>query len=247
MPELDLDVPRKRSAPKARASPEAEEPLELAVDPRALVLERSESASKSVRPIVYASTSPVPSSPETASAASLIHPSAVVAGVDLVFDARLLAEYGESPRHWALSPLYAYRVFKRRRELKASLGGRREEEKRTVDETENALVLFADRVRAGAEGTATYAAAIAELRRAEEALRSRDQVLASEQDAQRSRLVQADARLASLEAELVQAQRDERAVAAQVTEAHEALSREESKLKRAEIELRAASQRGQGG
>jgi chromosome segregation ATPase len=162
---------------------------------------------------------------------------------DLDFDARLLAEYGEPPRHWLLSPLYAWRVLRRLRQLKAALAGRREEASRTAGEVEDALVAFAERVRPVAEKEPGFATAAEELHRAEELLRSRDRVLATEQDAQNARLVQVDARLAKLENELGQAQSEEQGLAAELSTAQGALGREEAKLKRAEVEVRAAQQR----
>jgi hypothetical protein len=78
-------------------------------------------------------------------------------------------------------------------------------------------------------------------------LRSRDNVLAAEQDAQKARLAQVDARLTALEAELSQAQIDERLAAEQLSSTQGALAREEAKLKRAEGELAAARMRDGGG
>jgi hypothetical protein len=241
VPELELDM-RASAAPRARPKPEPEreKPLELAVDPRALVRERSDGASPSF---------------DQDAAASGTQPAAVQRGQDLIqaplhdleFYARLLADYGDPPRHWVLSPFYAWKVFKRRRELKKALAGRREEAARAASAAEDALVAFCERVRAAAEKTALYTQALEELRRAEELLRSRDQVLAAEEDAQNARLSQVDARLSNLEAELARAQGDERAIWAELSAAQGALGREEARLKRAEIELRAAQQRATSG
>jgi hypothetical protein len=225
VPELELDVRSSPvSRPKPRPEPEAESPLELAVDPAVLVRQRS--------------GNPAPTrSVETP----------LVMSPDLASDATLLADYGDPPRHWLLSPLYAWRVFRRRRELRAALAGRREEAARTTNEAEDALVTFAERVRTFAERAAPYAPALQELRRAEEMLRSRDRVLASEQDAQNARLWQVDARLSTIEAQLALAQSEEGAISAELSAAQGALAREEARLKRAEIELRAAQQRAAGG
>src|SRR5262249_51185037 len=75
----------------------------------------------SARPpaLAFARTAPVPS----LSPSSLPPPPPAV---DLVADARLLADYGPPPRHWLLTPAYAWRVMKRRRELRAALLKRRE-------------------------------------------------------------------------------------------------------------------------
>ena len=230
VPELELDV-RPSAAPRTKARDDAQEevPLELAVDPRALVEQRSMPSHLAAQPIA----------PPQAAAP-------LAAGDDLAFDAHLLADYGDPPRHWLLSPFYAYRVFKRRRELKAALAGRRAEATRAADDAEDALVAFAERARPTSERTAVYTRALDELRTAEELLRSRDKVLAADQDAQNARLAQVDARLVNLEAELAQAQSEERAIALQLSDAQGALGREEARLKRAETELKAASQRASG-
>jgi hypothetical protein len=160
--------------------------------------------------------------------------------VDVGSDARLLADYGEAPRHWFQAPLYAWRVLKRRAELRGALVKRREEATRTTAEADDAFVAFAERARPSVEQHPAYAAALRELRRAEEILRSRDKVLASEQDSQNARLAQVDARLGKLEEELAHARADERTVAAEVSAAQAALARQEAKLKKAESELRTA-------
>jgi len=160
--------------------------------------------------------------------------------VDVGSDARLLADNGEPPRHWFLAPAYAWRVITRRRELRAALVRRREESRRTTGEAEDALVAFAERARPASEQHPAYELVLKELRRSEEILRSRDKVLASEQDAHNARLAQVDARLTKLEGELAQAREDERAIAAELSATQGALARQEAKLKRAESELRSA-------
>jgi chromosome segregation ATPase len=169
---------------------------------------------------------------------------------DVAFDARLLAEYGEAPKHWLLSPIYAWRVLRRQRELKKALVGRREEVKRALTEADDARVAFAERIRHDAEKPEErykpFVPVLEQLRAAEELLRSRDRILASEQDAQSARLASVDARLARLEAELAQAQAAERAVAGELASAQAALARSEQKLKRAEAELRSAQRETDG-
>lgn len=239
VPELELDLPAAPSQkPKPRQEPQADAPLELAIDPRVLVQERLSAASA---PPVDRSL--LPAAPALPSA-PLRTP--LAAAPDVAFDAQLLADHGELPRHWLLSPLYAYRVLKRRRELKRGLAGRREEAARAADEAEDALVAFAERARTPAEAAPPYSQALEELHRAEDLLRSRDRVLAAEQDAQNSRLGQIDARLANLEAELARAEADEQTSLAQLADARGELGREEARLKRAESELRAAQQRPSG-
>jgi hypothetical protein len=202
--------------------------LELAVDPRALV------QSSRVEP-------PLPVKP-----LARRERSANEIG-DVASDARLLADFGDPPKHWLLSPLYAWRVLRRQRELKQILAGRREESARATGEAEDALVAFAERVRPIAEKQPALTAALEELRRAEDLLRSRDRVLAAEQDAQSARIASVDARLANLEADLVRAQADDRAISAELASAQAALARGEAKLKRAETELRVAQKQEASG
>jgi hypothetical protein len=241
-PELELDVrPKAPPRPVPRKVEEVEMKLELAVEPRSFSGAGGPASSKAlahaslVSPGVHA---PVYAhEPRTALAE-------VSPGVgEVAFDARLLAEYGDAPRHWLLSPLYAWRVLTRQRVLRKVLLGRREEAARAAHEVEDALVAFAERSRAVAEKHPDYARSIEELRGAEDVLRSRDRVLASEQDAQSARLASVDARLDKLEAEVAHAQAEERAIAAELASAQAALARGESKLKRAESELRSAQQR----
>jgi hypothetical protein len=249
-PPLELDVPATAPAKASRPRKEAEaEPaLELAVDPRALVHERTTDAGLARR-------SGVPAAPggavarrdslRTGKLSRSSHPPLAVG--DMAFDARLLADFGDAPRHWLLTPFYAWRVIRRRRELKGALVGRRGEAARAASEAQDALVAFGERVRGAAEKQSSYAAALDELRRAEDLLRSRDRVLASEQDAQNARIAQVDARLAQLEDTLAQAQADERGAVGELAAAQAALAREEAKLKRAELELRNAQQRESSG
>ena len=253
LPDLELPLPARTSAKppgKARAKPEEEISLELAVDPRALIQER---ASGGQPPAVQ--VQPMPADAMivhgAAAAASLAPPQpqappAPAVG-DLAFDARLLADYGDPPSGILGAPFYAWRVLRRQRELKAALATRREEAARAENDRLDALVAFAERVRPTAEKQPAYAVPLEELRRGEEVLRSRDRVLAAEQDAQNARLGAVDARLSKLEAELAEARGQEAALETELAAAQGALSREEAKLKRAEVELKAAQQREASG
>jgi hypothetical protein len=227
VPDLELAVrpPPKPKPPAPRRKPGDEVSLELAVDPRALVAERA----------VEAHASPAATAP--------LHPPEY----DLAADARVLAEYGAAPASWVTAPLYAWRVMKRQRVLKAALAARKTEAEHLATVLDDALVAFAERVRPAAEKAPGYSAALEDLARAEDVLRSRDKVLAAEQDAQKARLAQVDARLTALESELSQAQIEERLAAEALSSTQGALAREEAKLRRAEGELAAARQREGGG
>jgi hypothetical protein len=159
---------------------------------------------------------------------------------DLAFDAKLLADYGEPPKHWLLRPMYAWRVFWRRRELKRALLVRREESTRAAEAVDDALVAVAEQVRTVAESLPAFATAIGRVRSAEDVLRSRDRVFAAEQDAQSARLAQFDARLRAMEAELAEAQAEERSVAADLAAAQSMLVREEGLRKRGDSIKRTA-------
>lgn len=161
---------------------------------------------------------------------------------DLDADALVLADYGEAPRSWVLAPLYAWRVLKRQRELKAALAVRKAEAEHAQTALDDALVALAERARPAAQKAPAYLQALEELSRAEDMLRSRDRVLAAEQDAQKSRLQQVDARLGKAEGELAAAQANERNVAGELASAQGALARAEAKLKKAEGELKSLLQ-----
>ena len=241
-PDFQLDVP-KRPPPKpiAPRKVEAEVKLELAVEPRnflrARVVDRTRGLERGLEP--HHGRPAGAGLIDRAQARAELGPTVG----DVAFDAQLLADYGPAPSHWLLSPLYAWRVLRRQRELRKGLAGRREEAKRAAHEVEDALVAFAERTRPVAEKQSDFARTIEELRGAEDVLRSRDRVLASEQDAQSARLAAVDARLAKLEAELAHAQAAERTIAGELASAQAGLARGESKLKRAESELRSAQQR----
>jgi hypothetical protein len=234
LPDLELNVPASKAPkpPPQRKAKEEEVSLELAVDPRTFF-----DTGPAERPMALQHV------PARQLGPMAREQSGGLAVGGLAFDARLLADYGDSPRHLLLSPFYAWRVLRRQRELRHALVVRRAEAERAAIEAEDALVALAERVQPAAEKLPAYASGLEELRRLEEVLRSRDRVLASEQDAQNVRLASVDARLAKLEADLAQAQAEERAIIAELGSTQSALGREEAKLKRAASELRAAQQR----
>lgn len=261
-PDLELAVrakpaPKPVQPPKKRAEDIA---LELAVDPRELVAQRAaQGYGAAMTPMMggapYAGPGGAPAMGAAAMSSQVVRAApaggtpAQMRGVegDLEVDARTLADFGEPPSSLLVTPFYAWRVLKRQRVLKAGHAARQVEAEHAATALEDALVAFAERVRPAAEKVTGYAVALEDLQRAEDVLRSRDKVLAAEQDAQKARLAQVDARLVKLEQEVVRAQTDERLTAQELSSAQGALAREEAKLKRAEIELRAAQQRDGGG
>ncbi|HEX8794176.1 MAG TPA: hypothetical protein VF765_24705 [Polyangiaceae bacterium] len=252
-PDLELGARPKPAAKPAKPRVQQEElSLELAVDPRELVAQRSALAAG-------APTPPAPAAYPTAQvvrggqAAPLARPPApqamaprsghpMQAQSDLETDALVLADYGDAPSSWLFAPMYAWRVLKRQRELKAALAVRKQEAEHAQTALEDALVALAERARPLAEKTQTYLMALEELSRAEDVLRSRDRVLAAEQDAQKQRLLQVDARIGKAEGDLAAAQANERGIAGELASAQGALARAEAKLKKAEGELKAVLQ-----
>jgi len=229
-PEFELSVPPRsgRAVPRPQREPKGGEALsiDLAFDPRASL-----------------------SSDPSAGPQSIVRPVATVESVapaDAFAEARLLADYGEAPKHWLLSPFYAWRVMRRHREVKRALVLRTAEAARASAEVEDALTVLAERIRSTAEQHPAYAEALEELRRAEQVLSSRDRVLAAENEAETARLASVDVRLTKLESELAQAQAVERAAAAELVASQEALARAEAHLKRTDSELRTVQREGGG-
>jgi hypothetical protein len=160
------------------------------------------------------------------------------------FEARALADYGPVPDALWLTPMYALRVTKRRGELRQLLAAKRAEMARAAAQADDALVAFAERVRATAEaaGWRGFANVMAD----EEVLRGRDSGLAAEMDAYRAELAQVDARLAEVEGAFEHTKAEERTVEAHLAAAEETRARADAKVKRIDIELRNATA-GTGG
>jgi hypothetical protein len=164
------------------------------------------------------------------------------------FEARALADYGEAPEALWKTPFYAYRVLRRRPELKKLSEQKAREAQRAQGAAEDALLSFAEVVRSDAEKLAGYAAAFEAVRATEEVLGQRDAVLAAENDAHKHRQAEFNAKLAELEATLTQIQLEERQVAGELAEADALLKRAEARAKRVELEMKnAIAQAEQGG
>src|SRR5579883_936804 len=141
VPELELQVPVRpstRTAAQKPKAPQEEISLELAVDPRALVAERSSGPPPSSGPGGFPNVQAMPSgviargqqaalarsptgtglmpSPHPAPSPGLAPaPDPTPAGPavgDLAFDARLLADYGDAPSGVLRAPFYAWRVLR---------------------------------------------------------------------------------------------------------------------------------------
>jgi len=160
--------------------------------------------------------------------------------VDL-YDARALADYGEAPAKWWMTPLYAWRVLTRRPAVRRMLAGCKDELARAQARVEDSLVAFAERVRPVVERNPAHARALADVYTAEEILRSRDTALAAEMDAHRGRLALIDARIAAAETDLMTAEDVERKIADELARVMAVRERAEAKMRRAEIEIRNAN------
>lgn len=150
----------------------------------------------------------------------------------------ILADYGEVPSAPHLTPLYAYRVFTRQRELKHELVRIASESERAEQEREAVLADLTRAVRPQAEQIDQFRRLFAPLVELEQQASQRGQALSSinaEVDAQTARVdferSELDARLHSERERqaVVQRSYDERAANAK---------RAEAKLKRIEIETR---------
>jgi hypothetical protein len=162
-------------------------------------------------------------------------------GVD-PYEARALADYGDPPAQWWKTPLYAFRVLRRRPELKKLAEAKKREAERAEGAAEDALLVFAEQIRPTAEKLGAYARAFQDVRDAEQVQRERDAVLAQETDAHRQKQAEVDARISELEAQLTQIQMEERTIAGELNEAETLLKRADARVKRVEIEIRNALQ-----
>ena len=162
------------------------------------------------------------------------------------YEVRALADYGDPPSAWWRAPLYAYRVLRRRPELKKTADQKKRELDRAQGAEEDALLAYAEVVRSKAEKLAAYAGAFEEVRAAEQLLGTRDAQLAAETDAHRHRQAELDAGIAELEAQLTQTQIEERTIAGELGEAEVLLKRADARVKRIDIEIRNATTQAGG-
>jgi hypothetical protein len=162
-------------------------------------------------------------------------------------EARALADYGEAPDSPLKTPLYAYRVLRRRKELMKIAAQKKREADRAEAAAEDAMVVFAELVRPTAERYGgSYDLAFEQVRATERVLGERDAVLAQETDAHNQRKAQIDARLSEEEAELTKIQMEERQIAGELAEAEKLLRRAEARAKSAEMEIQSVNADAQG-
>ncbi len=156
------------------------------------------------------------------------------------FEAKVLADYGPPPDAFWQTPMYAYRVVKRRGELRRALAEVKLDAERSLKLVEDALVALGERARSMTkDGASTSAAPMLErVQQAEELLRSRDTALAGTMDAHRSTLAEIETRLGIAEADLARAKDAEARAQAAFETADADMARADAKLKRIDIEIR---------
>jgi hypothetical protein len=154
--------------------------------------------------------------------------------------ARRLGDYGDAPAEWWKTPMYAYRVKTRQAELRRVLSDRRAELQKAQDATDIALAILGERGRKYVAGNEAYAKLNATVAAAESALNDRDSALAAATDAHRKQLAEIDARIIDGEADVNGAKAEEKSYNDVFTRADEIRQRADVKVKRVDIELRAA-------
>jgi hypothetical protein len=156
------------------------------------------------------------------------------------FEARVLGAFGDSPKHWWQTPLYAWRVRNRLRELRQQLAARETLAQRATVAHDQALVALGQRARVVAEKNPAYGRTLEGLRSNEQTLRQRDGAMMVEMDSHNRKLATIDQKIAQLQSELGVVQAEERRVADELAVAQATVGRAEAKLKRLDIELRSA-------
>lgn len=249
MPDLELAIPaREKPKPKPRAVKKEEQELELAFDVR-----KSHDPSSSLsgiglspgfapdparisNPNVAVASAPTSMRTRLASSPRASHPDD--GPPDPLARARLLANYGEPPKSFFLSPLYTHRVYRRRGELRRALAGRREDAARAKEAVLNAMVELGSRARAQARTVAVTKDLVTAIERSEAVLRSQHEAASKEESSHTERLRGVETRLRECEeALLVSRAEEERALAAH-TALLEEKARAEAQKKRAEVMLR---------
>ncbi|MEJ7728334.1 MAG: hypothetical protein WKG00_03885 [Polyangiaceae bacterium] len=151
-----------------------------------------------------------------------------------------LAGYGEPPTSLIGAPAYAWRVFQRRKRVQDKLGVARRTRDHAKTESDQLLAAAMEALRAGAAPTHPLTSLFETLRgydAVQEAAHDASAEIARQQAAQRQslhgELDQLQGAKASADAELAAAE-------AELAEAEQARARIEARLKRGDIELRAA-------
>ncbi len=156
------------------------------------------------------------------------------------FEAKMLGNFGDPPKHFWQAPRYAWRVRQRLGELREALKQRRQQAERASKAIDQALVALGQRARGAAERNPQYGRTLDLLRLNEQTLRQKDSALIGEMDAHSRKLAQIDQKIAELQAAASVVQSEERRVADELAMAQATVQRAEAKLKRLDIDLRSA-------
>ncbi len=151
-----------------------------------------------------------------------------------------LAAYGEPPDEWWKAPFYAYHVKTRQMDLRKNLVARRADHEKALSAVSDALVVLAERVRRGILNNEAYAKLQGAVIHAENTLRERDSELAAATDAHKRQTGGLDEKIAEHEAELAGARAEEKSYAAVFERVDAVRQRADAKLKRIDIDQRAA-------
>jgi hypothetical protein len=154
------------------------------------------------------------------------------------FEAKVLGNFGDPPTEFWKTPLYAWRVRQRLKELKHELVERGKSTERATQAAEQALVSLGQRARSTAEKNVQYGRTLDGLRLHEQTLRQRDGALMAEMDGHNKKLAMIDSKIADLQQALGVAQNEERRIDDELQMAQATVQRAEAKLKRLDIELR---------
>jgi hypothetical protein len=154
----------------------------------------------------------------------------------------LFAGYGEPPKSVHLTPLYAYRVFARQRELKHALARLDAEWQEAEAERESVLAELARAVRPEAEELEQFQRLFAPLIALEQVTSERSQSLSAVNAELSARTAALDAELTALNEQLAFEQAREADAQRLYNERDAAARRADAKLKRVQIEVRALMQ-----
>jgi hypothetical protein len=185
---------------------------------------------------------PAPGAPRVAPVSSVMMSEDGGRGVAL-----RLADYGEAPAEWWKAPFYAYRVKMRQMELRRELAARRVDLEAAQAAVDDALVVLAERVRPELMHKEAYAKLLGPVISAENALRERDGELAAATEAHKRQTSGLDQRIAQHERELAVERAEEKALSDAFDRADAIRQRAEAKIKRIDIDLRAAVARANAG
>ncbi len=180
---------------------------------------------------------PLPSFRPMPAAVHERHPS--VAPVES-FEAKMLANFGDAPKHFWQAPLYAWRVRQRLADLRDALKERRQQAERASKAIDQSLIALGQRARGTAERNPQFGRTLDLLRIHEQTLRQKDSALMGEMDTHNRKLAQIDQKIAELQTVATQMQAEERRIADELAMAQATVQRAEAKLKRLDIDLRSA-------